>query len=33
MLQGEPGTLEKCTVCHTTTPGGEGPHEEGGDDD
>jgi hypothetical protein len=28
MLQGEAGTLEKCTVCHTSTPGSEGPHGE-----
>ncbi len=30
-LQGEAGTLKKCSVCHTTTPDGPGPHEGGGD--
>lgn len=25
-LQGTPGTLAKCTVCHASPPGGPGPH-------
>ncbi len=29
LLQGEAGTIEKCRVCHTNTPNGEGPHGEG----
>ncbi len=34
LLQGEAGTIEKCAVCHTSTPSGSGPHgEEGNDDD
>jgi hypothetical protein len=33
MLQGEAGTVEKCTVCHTSTPDGEGPHGEDGQED
>ncbi|GAB4528952.1 MAG: hypothetical protein Kow0063_05590 [Anaerolineae bacterium] len=32
MLQGKPGTIKKCTVCHTTTPDGAGPHSKDGDD-
>ena len=27
-LQGYAGTLDKCTVCHLTDPGGESPHDE-----
>jgi len=26
-LQGYPGTISECTVCHLTTPSGPGPHE------
>lgn len=26
-LQGHTGTLDECTVCHTTTPSGSGPHQ------
>jgi hypothetical protein len=33
VLQGEAGTIEKCSVCHTNTADGEGPHGEDGDDD
>jgi hypothetical protein len=25
-LQGEAGTIKKCTICHLTEPSGEGPH-------
>jgi hypothetical protein len=35
LLQGKPGTIETCSVCHTSPPGGEGPHAgdgDGGDD-
>lgn len=31
MLQGEAGTVEVCTVCHTNTPAGVGPHGEEGE--
>ena len=27
-LQGYPGTITECTVCHLTTPDGPGPHEQ-----
>jgi hypothetical protein len=34
LLQGEPGTIKQCTVCHTNTPGGGGPHgANGGEND
>ena len=35
LLQGSPGTIDTCTVCHTSTPDrSEGPHQgDGGDDD